>query len=731
MARVRELRLGPAHGHQERAARWARRSLWGRRVDGCAPGGMLLADGVGLGKTYEALGTVATYLSQTLHGRRNVKGQRFSVLVLVPPALVEKWADELTDPARFPAYLRTWRRSDSTRAVAETFDLVAVLRHKIEVHDWPGYRQRGEHVLVPGVYVVNWNLLWKDGRKFTQIHRTHWDAIIVDEAHRLRGSLITERPHRICSHAKTITLLLSATPFQLSPAELQELFVGLFGGYGRPDQHGKASEAASELYRDENFARFRHVLKALFDGWDEDLYAQARILRPAVERLLRARVVRNQRKKNRVYHLVNGSGTPIPIDGDVFAFDDRRIAGELAKEGRLIELDHAAEEAYLRVRDELSRRAGSEGERPFVAGALRQFLSTWGQYRRSADAGGIGRLPGDGKHPKVAAVASLVRRIVAEELARANEQGWIGKTLVFTTFVGSDRKNANPLAPHAHGTSATLKRVLSRSIERLVPKPTKRVSQRIRDRLLQVLDDEELDPDYRRTMTRVLERFAASRMAGAVLRSEVRLQEEAKHLAEAGGAIAEAAREVTRLENELGDRITGEAGRILEQERWRAEQRLEDRQNKLRRRYSTRDLVARFDGAVDADARDLHHRGFNSPFAPLVLIVSSVGQEGIDLQTYCKHVIHYDLEWNPARMEQREGRVDRLQRRSSGAINVYFLVCRGTYDERVFHVMVSRARWHQVLMADRERLARDPGLGAEGTIQEQRARRLRLNLAPA
>ena len=54
----------------------------------------------------------------------------------------------------------------------------------------------------------------------------------------------------------------------------------------------------------------------------------------------------------------------------------------------------------------------------------------------------------------------------------------------------------------------------------------------------------------------------------------------------------------------------------------------------------------------------------------MILIASSVGQEGIDLQTYCRHVVHFDLEWNPARMEQREGRVDRQGKKTTGPVNV-------------------------------------------------------------
>jgi superfamily II DNA/RNA helicase len=147
-------------------------------------------------------------------------------------------------------------------------------------------------------------------------------------------------------------------------------------------------------------------------------------------------------------------------------------------------------------------------------------------------------------------------------------------------------------------------------------------------------------------------------------------------------------------------------------------------------RYSTRDLVARYDGATRTEERDRHLRGFNSPFAPFVLLASSVGQEGIDLQRFCRHVVHYDLEWNPAKLEQREGRVDRQGRETDGAVNVYFLLCRGTYDERLMHVMVNRFRWHQVLLGNKHALEGPPGQVTEGSSDPTLIEKMRLDLSP-
>ncbi len=99
--------------------------------------------------------------------------------------------------------------------------------------------------------------------------------------------------------------------------------------------------------------------------------------------------------------------------------------------------------------------------------------------------------------------------------------------------------------------------------------------------------------------------------------------------------------------------------------------------------------------------RDRYFLGFNTPYRPEILISTSVGQEGIDLHRECRHVIHHDLCWNPATIEQRTGRVDRIgskvERERLGAngedlptleIAVPYLAA--TYDERMFEELYRR-----------------------------------------
>jgi SNF2 family DNA or RNA helicase len=68
-----------------------------------------------------------------------------------------------------------------------------------------------------------------------------------------------------------------------------------------------------------------------------------------------------------------------------------------------------------------------------------------------------------------------------------------------------------------------------------------------------------------------------------------------------------------------------------------------------------------------------------------LLIMTEVGSEGLDLQ-FCRGVVNYDLHWNPMRLEQRIGRVDRVGQTKEEVI-VYNIVVDGSIDERVIQVV--------------------------------------------
>jgi SNF2 family DNA or RNA helicase len=160
--------------HQIRTAKTVLRRLHGRA---------LLCDEVGLGKTIEA----GLVLSE-LHMRGLVR----SLLVLVPPSLIEQWQGEM-------------RRKFGLELIS---------------YDAPAFRQRGTAAWGEFDLVIASIHTAKREPHRSAIVGRHWDMIIVDEAHHLRNR--NTQAWRFASELqKQFVLLLTATPVQNN---LEELF---------------------------------------------------------------------------------------------------------------------------------------------------------------------------------------------------------------------------------------------------------------------------------------------------------------------------------------------------------------------------------------------------------------------------------------------------------------------------------------------------------------------------
>ena len=73
-----------------------------------------------------------------------------------------------------------------------------------------------------------------------------------------------------------------------------------------------------------------------------------------------------------------------------------------------------------------------------------------------------------------------------------------------------------------------------------------------------------------------------------------------------------------------------------------------------------------------------------------VLVTTDCLSEGINLQDYCNAVIHYDLPWNPTRLEQREGRVDRFGQKHPMVRLVTYWGEDNLIDESVLKVLLKK-----------------------------------------
>lgn len=142
-----------------------------------------------------------------------------------------------------------------------------------------------------------------------------------------------------------------------------------------------------------------------------------------------------------------------------------------------------------------------------------------------------------------------------------------------------------------------------------------------------------------------------------------------------------------------------EAGQMTRTGRIRVELDEED-ESDSNARVATVANVQVATGKTKRDARARLMRAFNTPFLPDVLVCSQVMGEGVDLQRFCRHVVHHDLDWNPSTIEQRTGRIDRLGCKAQGRhpILLYLPYLAGTADERQFRVMTEREQWFRIVM---------------------------------
>ncbi len=71
-----------------------------------------------------------------------------------------------------------------------------------------------------------------------------------------------------------------------------------------------------------------------------------------------------------------------------------------------------------------------------------------------------------------------------------------------------------------------------------------------------------------------------------------------------------------------------------------------------------------------------------------VLLATDAASEGLNLQRRCRRVVHFELPWNPNRLEQRNGRVDRYGQRRNPEIR--YLFHRDSPEEHVLDVLVGK-----------------------------------------
>lgn len=96
--------------------------------------------------------------------------------------------------------------------------------------------------------------------------------------------------------------------------------------------------------------------------------------------------------------------------------------------------------------------------------------------------------------------------------------------------------------------------------------------------------------------------------------------------------------------------------------------------------------VAQVDGSVNSEDRLRIRKRFEldrtEAEALDMLLFTEVGSEGLDYQ-FCDTIVNYDLPWNPMRIEQRIGRIDRRGQKSS-VVHIYNMITEDTVDADIY-----------------------------------------------
>jgi len=160
-------------------------------------------------------------------------------------------------------------------------------------------------------------------------------------------------------------------------------------------------------------------------------------------------------------------------------------------------------------------------------------------------------------------------------------------------------------------------------------------------------------------------------------------------------------------------------------------------------KYLGKQLLAAFpeaqidtmDGDDPIEERENKRDRFRASDRPTILVCSEVAGEGLDFQ-FCHFLVNYDMPWNPSKLEQRAGRIDRMGQEAP-VVTIVNLVNKHTIEDHIIAKLFERVKLFantlgplgEVLSGYQKEFA-DRSLSAERTpaAQEEYERRVLANV---
>ena len=109
--------------------------------------------------------------------------------------------------------------------------------------------------------------------------------------------------------------------------------------------------------------------------------------------------------------------------------------------------------------------------------------------------------------------------------------------------------------------------------------------------------------------------------------------------------------------------------------------------------------VMELHGGIKVDRQETIAR-FADSAGGTVLLTSEVGGEGLDLQ-FCRILFNWDLPWNPMKVEQRIGRIDRIGQQAE-SIDIINLIAEDTIEQQIYDRLYVRLGIIQQTLGDFE-----------------------------
>src|SRR5262249_52747949 len=72
-----------------------------------------------------------------------------------------------------------------------------------------------------------------------------------------------------------------------------------------------------------------------------------------------------------------------------------------------------------------------------------------------------------------------------------------------------------------------------------------------------------------------------------------------------------------------------------------------------------------------------------------ILLATDAAREGLNFQAHCTDLFHFDLPWNPGRIEQRNGRIDR-KLQPALVVRCHYFVLPQRVEDRVLEILVKK-----------------------------------------